>query len=189
MARRRRRRTSRSRARRRRRSTVAVRVANPPRRRGRRRRSVSRARRRGGRRNPPRFSVRGIVGQLQDGAIDAGWIVAGKATSRTIAGFIPAPGGQIGALAVQALAAILAGYVGGFVSPNARKMMLAGGLAGVVESFVKSANIPFVSDKLSDFYTPGPLAVGSYPGALPAAGVSAYPEAMGDVSDDAAYSM
>lgn len=139
--------------------------------------------------NPPRLTARGIVGQLQQGALDAGFIVAGKAASRIIAGFIPiTTGGQAVALAVQAAAALGAGYVGRFISPNASRMMLAGGLAGVVESFVKQLNIPFISPALGDdFYAPGALAVGAYPqAAVP--GISAYPQLMaGDEEDDVLY--
>lgn len=137
--------------------------------------------------NPPR--LRGIVGQLQQGAIDAGFIVAGKAASRIIAGFVPVVGGgQAVQIAVQAAAALAAGYVGRYISPNASRMMLAGGLAGVVESFVKGLNIPYVSAALGDdYYTPGPLAVGGYPqqnqvGAYP--GISAYPALMAGSDDE-----
>lgn len=131
------------------------------------------------------------MGQLQQGAIDAGFIVAGKAASRIIAGFIPVgAGGMAINLAVQAAAALGAGYVGRFISPNASRMMLAGGLAGVVETFVKGLNIPFISPALGDdYYTPGALAVGAYPQQISAyPGVSAYPQLMaGDEEDEGLY--
>lgn len=157
-----------------------------------RRTSVATARRAGRqlryrRTNPP---LRGIVGQLQQGAIDAGYIVAGKAASRIIAGFIPVSGGQALTLAVQVAAALGAGYAGKFISSNASRMMLAGGLAGVVESFVKGLNIPYVSAALGDdIYSQGQFAVGAYPQQISAypQGVSAYPQLMGSDEDDDLY--
>lgn len=133
--------------------------------------------------NPPGLR---IIGQLQQGLVDAGFIVGGKAASRIIAGFIPVgAGGMAVNLAVQAGAALAAGYVGRFISPNASRMMLAGGLAGVVESFVKSLNIPLVSNALGDgdIYNPGALAVGAYPQSVPG-GVAAYPQLMAGIGDE-----
>lgn len=132
--------------------------------------------------NPP---LRGIVGQLQQGAIDAGWIVAGKAATRIIAGFVPAVGGgQAVQIAVQAAAALAAGYAGRYISPNASRMVLAGGLSGVIESFVKQLNIPYVSAALGDgLYEPNPLAVGAYP----QQGVSAYPQLLSGSDEDEDY--
>ncbi len=153
-----------------------------------RRTSVTTARRAGRqlryrRTNPPR-GFGGIVGQLMNGVQDAAWIVGGKAASRIIAGFIPiGAGGMAVNLAIQAAAALGAGYVGRFISPNASRMMLAGGLAGVVETFVKSLNLPLVSQALGDdFYTTPPLAVGAYPGQFGA--YAASPALMAGVGDD-----
>lgn len=133
--------------------------------------------------NPP-GGLKGIFGQLQQGAIDATYIVAGKAASRIIAGFIPIGAGGVAVnLAVQAAAAVGAGWVGSqFLGRDAARLMLAGGLSGVIETFVKSLNIPFISPALGDdFYTPGPLAVGAYP-QVP--GVAGYPQALMAGSSD-----
>lgn len=170
------------------RKTSRRRSASRPRRRATWRRTSRAVARRAGRQlryrrtNPP---LRGIVGQLQQGAIDAGWIVAGKATSRIIAGFVPAVGGgQAVQIAIQAAAALAAGYVGRYISTNASRMMLAGGLSGVIESFVKQLNIPYVSAALGDgLYEPNPLAVGAYP----QQGVSAYPQLLSGSDEDEDY--
>lgn len=117
----------------------------------------------------------GILGGVFQGAVDAGWILAGEAVTNLVSGFVPVTGMATQAL-VKVAAAVAAGYAAGFVSPNGRKMALAGGLASVIRGPVKAANIPFLSDNLGDssFY-------GLYPGqavaALPA-GVQAYPESL-----------
>jgi hypothetical protein len=124
---------------------------------------------------------RGLVNQLIGGVQDAGFIVGGKVASRIIAGFIPVTaGGMAVNLAVQAAAALAAGYAGKFISPNASRMMLAGGLTGVIETFVKSLNIPMVSSALagSDDLAAYPTALSAYPG------VAAYPQALLSGSDE-----
>lgn len=152
--------------------------------------------------NPRRYSVsrrgrrhsvrrlgnpRGIVSFIMAGAIDATEVVLGKASVRIISGYLPASIPQTGAVGL-ALQVALAGGVGfaahKFVSPNAGKMVLAGGLSGVIEGFIKSLNIPILSPALGDgtsYY-----AVGAYPSmsaypALPSpSGISAYPGMAGD---------
>lgn len=147
-------------------------------------RSASRAGRvlRYRRSNPP-FG-RGIVGSVISGAIDATWIVAGKGGSRAIASFVPvSQTGAVG-LAVQVASAVALGWVGRKISPNASKMLLAGGLSGVIESFVKGLNIPFISANLGDqgYYAVGSYPMGDYPRALPAS-VSDYPRMAGEMGD------
>ena len=81
---------------------------------------------------------------------------------------------------MQVAAALAAGYVGRFISPNASKMMLAGGLAAPIESYVKSLNLPIISAALGD--GEGYYAVGAWP--APAA-ISGYPvgAGVGDADD------
>lgn len=133
--------------------------------------------------NPPMF--KGFLGQLTTGVQDAAFIVGGKAVTNIIAGFIPIGGGMALDLAKKAAAALAAGYVGRFISPSASRMMLAGGLAGVVEGFIKQMNIPLISSALSEYDT-GYFAVGAYPqAAVP--GVSAYPQQLMAGDDDDAF--
>lgn len=137
-------------------------------------RSRSRGTSRRRHRNPPRGLGRGVVGHIIGGAVDAAEILVGKAAVNTIAGFLPVTQtGAVGALA-KIVAAVAVSWAARKVSPNASKMTLAGGLLAVIEPPVKAANIPLLSAGLSDypsnFYVPGPLAVGSYPKAL-----SSYP--------------
>ena len=159
------------------------------RRRTHRRTSVATARRAGRqlryRRSNPPFSVRGIIGQLQQGAIDATFVVGGKAGTRIIAGFIPVERAGAMGLAVQVAAALAVGFLGRQISPNASKMMLAGGLSAPIETFIKSMNIPFISANLGDgegYYAVGSYPMGSYP-------MASYPDTLsdGDVSDEAMY--
>lgn len=168
---------------RRRRHRVAI---SAPRRVGRRHRrraiSVNPRHRRRHRRNPP-FKVSGrggIIGNVVQGAVDAGWILAGEAVTNLVAGFIPVTG-----VAMQAVAkiagAVAAGYAAGFVSPNGRKMALAGGLASVIRGPVKAAGIPLISANLGDDY------LGAYPMAPAVAGVGAYPQALSGSDDEYEY--
>lgn len=138
---------------------------------------------------------RGIINFVMAGAIDATEVVLGKAGVRIVAGYLPASIPQTGAVGLAIQVALATGLGFGahkFVSPNAGKMVLAGGLSGVIESFIKSLNIPILSPALGD--ATSYYAVGAYPGvsaypALPAPGVSAYPGISGDVVDDLEYSM
>lgn len=124
--------------------------------------------------------------QVTDGVIDAAEVVAGKAIARTVPTLLKMPQQGAMGLAMQVVAALAAGWLGRMISPNASKMMLAGGLAAPVESFIKTANIPILSTALADdFYAPGPLAVGAYP-LLP--GMSAYPQyGQEEEADDMVY--
>lgn len=131
--------------------------------------------------NPP---FKGIVGQLIGGVQDASFIVLGKAGTNIVAGFIPLGGGVALETAKKLASALVVGYVGNFISANAGRMMLAGGLAGLVEGVVKQLNIPLIAPALSD-YSAFP-AVGAYPQVSP--GVSAYPQLMAG-EDDMLYSL
>lgn len=113
------------------------------------------------------------------GAVDATEVVLGKAVARIIPSFANLPQAGAVGLAVQVGSALLAGYLARRISPNASKMVLAGGLAAPIESFIKGMNIPLVSAALGD---EGYYAVGAYPMA-PA--ISAYPSASlsGDEED------
>lgn len=132
-------------------------------------------------------TMKGFVGFLVNGAIDATEVVLGKAGVRIVAGYLPASIPQTGAVGL-ALQVALAGGLGfgahKFVSPNAGKMVLAGGLSGVIEAFIKSLNIPVLSPALGDgtsYYAVGAYpAMSAYP-ALPA--LSAYPSMSGYEDD------
>lgn len=121
------------------------------------------------------------------GAVDAGWILAGESATNAIAGFVPATMVTSAPLQmlVKVAAALAASWAAKKVSPNASKMVLAGGLASVIRVPVKAAGIPFVSANLGndDLYSPGRYAVGSYPqGQL----IGSYPQqAVGDDDDQA----
>lgn len=136
---------------------------------------------------------RGIMNFVLAGAIDATEVVLGKAGVRIVAGYLPASIPQTGAVGLAIQVALATGLGFGahkFVSPNAGKMVLAGGLSGVIESFIKSLNIPILSPALGDatsYYAVGayPSSVGAYP-ALPS-GMSAYPGISGDDVTDAEY--
>lgn len=111
--------------------------------------SRARPRARAPRRNPPRFSIRGVTKQLTDGAMDATLVLAGKAATRTIplAANLP-KGGNLG-LAVQALTAVVVAMVAQRVlSPARARMVLAGGLSAPVETLIVSYKVPFLAPAL-----------------------------------------
>jgi len=120
-----------------------------------RRRSTSRK----VRRNPPaRFSAKGILGEVQQGAIDAAGVVVGKAATRIVANFIPVPKDTaLMNFVVQAGSAIGVGMLARMVvSRDMARMVIAGGFAAPIESFAKG--IPFIGPMLGDDY----LELGEY---------------------------
>lgn len=110
-------------------------------------------RRRPARRNPPKRKV-DIVGSLVDGSVEAVQILIGKAAVRSVPDLVGAPKqGNIG-LAVQAATALVVGYVGGmFLSENAARAMMAGGLTAPLETLIVSYNVPWLGAALSPVST------------------------------------
>lgn len=167
---------------------------NAPRRRSHRRarartsvvvRSNPRRVRRYRRRHNPRFSVSGIMGRVQQGAVDGIWIVGGKAVTNALPALIGlAPTGALG-LGVKAVAAVAAGYIFGMVSANAGKLATASGFASIYEPFIRGMNIPILSPALAD--DDDGYGYASYPDEL-SAGVSSYPDSgVGQEDELAAY--
>jgi len=88
---------------------------------------------------------------LTNGVIDAGEVVIGKAAARTIPTLVGLPTGDTMGLVVQALSALVVGWAGhSFISANAGKMLLAGGLSAPVESLIKQMNLPIISAALGE---------------------------------------
>lgn len=128
-----------------------------------RRRRRTTARRRSYRRNPTyrRNQFRGVFGQLQRGVVDAAGVVTGKAATRFVANLVPIGGQDLFVnVAKQAGAAIVVGMVSRrFLGQDWARMMLAGGLAAPVESFL--SGLPVIGPMLGD-YNPF-LPMGIYP--------------------------
>lgn len=120
--------------------------------------------RRRARRNPPRkFTVQAVLKEVQQGVLDAGGVIVGKAATRMIANFIPVPKETMMMnFVVQAGSAIAVGMVARTVfSRDVARMMIAGGFAAPVESFAKG--IPFIGPMLGDDYLElGEYAMGEY---------------------------
>lgn len=130
------------------------------------------------RRNPrmPRTAM-GFVTMVTNGAIDAGEVVVGKALTRLVPQTFGLPRDGAMGLGVQVLSAIFIGWVGTFISGNASKMMLAGGLSAPVEDFLKSMNIPIIGPALGEDV----VEISAYPQMLADAG--AYPQSPGELGD------
>lgn len=136
--------------------------------------------------NPP--GIRGLAGQLIDGAKDAAAIVVGEAGTNIIAGYIPFGGTVALDLAKKLVSALALSYVSGFVLPKSvSRMLLVGGLVGIIRKGAKDLNVPIIAPALADYDSP--LAVGAYPQAAISAypGVSAYPAVLSGEDDDLMY--
>jgi hypothetical protein len=110
--------------------------------------------------NPP-VSMKGFIPMLMEGVIDAGEIVAGKAAARLIPALFGFQRGTMMNMIGQGATAVAIGYLGhSFISRNAGKMLLAGGLASPVEDIIKTLNIPMISAALGEDVD----LIASYPG-------------------------
>lgn len=142
-----------------------------------------RPKRRHFRSNPP-VSMRGFVPMLMEGVVDAGEIVVGKAAVRLVPSLFGWTRGTMMNLIAQSATAVVLGYAGhSWISRNAGKMLLAGGLASPIEDMIKSANIPMLSAALGeemDYLAAYPEDLSAYPD------LSSYPVLSGAESADEA---
>lgn len=144
-----------------------------------RRRRSPRRRRRGGsirltrvrgavyRRNPA------IIPMLTRGVMDAAVVVGGKAVSGFIGSKIPqlVPG-TLGSVLNRVISAVVVGFAASKVlSADRARLAVAGALASPIESAIKGANIPFISEGLSDDDEYYEVDMSGYP----AVGMAGYP--------------
>lgn len=87
---------------------------------------------------------------LTDGAIEAGQVLIGKALVRSVPDLMGLPKeGNMG-LAVQAGVAVTIGYVSEmFLSRDAARALLAGGLTAPLETVIVAYRVPWLSAALS----------------------------------------
>lgn len=100
------------------------------------------------RRNPP------IIKTVQRGVTDAFAVVVGKGIARTVPTVLGLPTTGAVGIAVQALGAVAAGMLLRTLKLGGRdfeRLAVAGGLAAPIESFIKGANIPFLSAALEGY--------------------------------------
>lgn len=102
-------------------------------------------------RNPARkITVRRVLRDIQDGAVNAAYILVGKAAARTIHTVTGLPKMGNTGLAVQALSAVVAGMIADAVIGASRaKFVLAGGLTAPLETAIVAFNVPFLAQALS----------------------------------------
>jgi hypothetical protein len=151
----------------------------------------TRRRRRTYRRNPD------IVSNLTKGVGNAVMLVGGKAAARIAADFVPIPQAGAMGMAVQAGVALGVGLLADAFLPRAQAdYVLAGALAGPIESAVISFGVPYVSEALVQLPAAPGAAVEGYPrqlravGAYPALGmVPQAADALGAYGEDDSYSM
>ncbi len=110
------------------RKTYSRNPANPPATRAHKRRRYHR--------NP----VGSIPARLFNGVIDAGEVLIGKGAARVVPGLIGMDRESTTGLIAQAAVGAIAGIGAHYVSPNAGKMVLAGGFSAPIESLIKKLN-------------------------------------------------
>lgn len=91
-----------------------------------------------------------LVASFTDGAIEAGQILVGKAVVRSVPDLAGLPKeGNVG-LAVQAVTALVAGWAAEmFLSREASRAILAGGLTAPLETVIVAYQVPWLSGALS----------------------------------------
>lgn len=149
--------------------------------------------RRAGRRRYQRNPVHSIPARLFAGVIDAAEVLVGKGAARVVPGMIGMDRESTTGLIAQAAVGAIAGIGASYLSPNAGKMVLAGGFTAPLESLIKKLNTddkgaPRSTVIASAFGDDDYLAagVGAFP--PPMVELSAYPEtALGDDEGEAAF--
>lgn len=140
---------------------------------GRRRRRRSRSRR-SYRRNP---AMPDVFGLLMDGTIQAGQVLVGKAATRSVPDLFQLPKqGNVG-LAVQGAVAVGLGWVADmFLSKDAARAILAGGLTAPMETMIVAYQVPWLSTALAPTTANGNLQAYVRRRAVPSGGdgVAAY---------------
>jgi hypothetical protein len=93
---------------------------------------------------------RQILRTLTDGAVEAGQVLVGKAIVRSVPDLAGLPKeGNVG-LAVQTAVALVAGILADmFLSKDASRAILAGGMTAPLESVIVAYRVPWLSGALS----------------------------------------
>lgn len=136
-----------------------------------------------------------IIAMLTRGLMDGVTVVAGKA----VAGFIgskipPFVPGALGGVVNKVLSAVAVGFAASqFLSADRARLVVAGALAAPIESAIKQANIPLLSEGLSDDEDYYEVDMSGYPGVSGYPGMSGYPSiaapaGVGDTEDEYEYS-
>jgi len=98
--------------------------------------------------------MKGLVRTFTDGAIEAGEILVGKAVVRSVPDLLSLPKEGNVELAVQAGVAIAAGYIAEwFLSREAARAIVAGGLTAPLETAIVAYKVPWLSRALSPVTT------------------------------------
>jgi len=134
-----------------------------------------------------------IVNMLTRGVMDAAVVVGGKAVSGFIGSKIPqfVPG-TLGTMLNRVISAVVVGFAASKVlSADRARLAVAGALASPIESAIKAANIPLLSEGLSDDEDYYEVDMSGYPGVAGYPGMSGYPAvgpgAAAELSGDEEY--
>jgi len=121
--------------------------------------------------------------------MDAAVVVGGKAVSGFVGSKIPqfVPG-TLGSVLNRVISAVAVGFAASrFLSADRARLAVAGALAAPIESAIKAANIPLLSEGLSDDEDYYEVDMSGYPGVAGYPGVSGYPAVGAGVGDDGDY--
>lgn len=101
------------------------------------------------RRNPPSVNLKSILAGLQQGAEDAGFVVAGKAAVRLLSSRFSYEDGSMMDSLVETAGAMLLGLVAPrIVGRDRARFLLAGALASPLETLIAQSNVPYISPLL-----------------------------------------
>jgi hypothetical protein len=130
-----------------------------------------------------------ILSMVTRGVIDAVHIVGGKAVAGFIGTKIPQliPG-TLGGVVNKLVSAVVVGFAASkFLSADRARLVVAGALAAPIESAIKGANIPLLSEGLSDDEDYYEVDMGSYPALSGYPAVGAGSELSGTEDGDYEY--
>lgn len=133
----------------RRKRSVSVHAA-PATRRGRRNPAAKVRTHRRRRRNPPMFSIQGLIRQATQGVVDGALVVGGRVIARLASAQFEYTDGSMMDTFVEVGTALALGFIGPkVVGLDRTRFLMAGAFSSPIETLVHQANIPHISPLLS----------------------------------------
>jgi hypothetical protein len=93
-----------------------------------------------------------MIGEVIGAVGGAVAVVGGKVASRALPALVGFNQTGVAGVAAQAASGYVSAWLANKLKPGLGKLVLIGAFAGIVEGFIKGANIPVVSPALGDYY-------------------------------------